>query len=199
MWLPLFAPPLALQHRGERVKFFEPEPFNARKHGGWFATMYVMPGAGGQENDQSGLRMVTCNPPLELGEIPRDRDDVEASEKRLWLLRPRRERPSCRAAEERDELFPTVSILMLTHALEGIVWSLAYSIVDAAPAAANLVYFAFVNYTTLGYGDVVPVERWRLLGPMTAMNGVLLFGWSTAVIFEVLRKVLERLELAGRE
>ena len=87
-------------------------------------------------------------------------------------------------------MIPTASILMATHALEVIVWSLTYSMVDAAPADANLVYFAFVNYTTLGYGDVIPVERWRLLGPMTAMNGVLLFGWSTAVIFEVLRKAL---------
>jgi Ion channel len=87
-------------------------------------------------------------------------------------------------------MIPTVSLLMTTHALEVIVWSFAYSIVDAAPPDANLVYFAFVNYTTLGYGDVLPVERWRLLGPMTAMNGVLLFGWSTAVIFEVLRKAL---------
>ena len=52
------------------------------------------------------------------------------------------------------------------------------------------IYFAFVNYTTLGYGDVTPVERWHLLGPMTAMNGVLMFGWSTAVIFEVLRRAL---------
>jgi Ion channel len=51
-------------------------------------------------------------------------------------------------------------------------------------------YFAFVNYTTLGYGDVTPIARWRLLGPMTAMNGVLLFGWSTAVIFEVLRRTV---------
>jgi Ion channel len=50
-----------------------------------------------------------------------------------------------------------------------------------------------VNYTTLGYGDVIPVERWRLLGPIAAMNGVLLFGWSTAVIFEVLQKTLERI------
>jgi len=49
-------------------------------------------------------------------------------------------------------------------------------------------YFAFVNYTTLGYGDITPVASWQLLGPMTAMNGVLLFGWSTAVIFEVLRR-----------
>jgi hypothetical protein len=87
-------------------------------------------------------------------------------------------------------MIPTVSVLMVTHTLEVIVWSLVYSMVDAAPADANLVYFAFVNYTTLGYGDVIPMEGWRLLGPITAMNGVLLFGWSTAVIFEVLRKAL---------
>lgn len=91
-------------------------------------------------------------------------------------------------------MVPTVSVLMATHTLEVIVWSLTYSIVDAAPAGANLLYFAFVNYTTLGYGDIVPVEQWRLLGPMTAMNGVLLFGWSTAVIFEVLRKALALLQ-----
>jgi hypothetical protein len=71
-----------------------------------------------------------------------------------------------------------------------IVWPLAYGLVDVAPANTNLLYFAFVNYTTLGYGDIVPVERWQLLGPMTAMNGVLLFGWSTAVIFEVLLKAM---------
>jgi hypothetical protein len=58
------------------------------------------------------------------------------------------------------------------------------------------VYFALVNYTTLGYGDVTPIARWRLLGPMAAMNGVLLFGWSTAVIFQVLRRTMLRLRLA---
>ena len=89
-------------------------------------------------------------------------------------------------------MIPTVSVLMVTHAVEVVVWSLAYSLVEAAATGVDLVYFAFVNYTTLGYGDVVPVERWRLLGPITAMNGVLLFGWSTAVIFEVLRRTLAR-------
>ena len=89
-------------------------------------------------------------------------------------------------------MFATVSVLMIAHASEVIVWSLAYAIVNAAPAGADLLYFAFVNYTTLGYGDVTPVEPWRLLGPMTAMNGVLLFGWSTAVMFEVLSLTLER-------
>jgi len=89
-------------------------------------------------------------------------------------------------------MIPMVSVLMATHTLEVIVWSAAYAIVDAAPDGANLVYFAFVNYATLGYGDIVPLERWRLLGPITAMNGVLLFGWSTAVMFDVLRRTMER-------
>jgi hypothetical protein len=44
----------------------------------------------------------------------------------------------------------------------------------------------------LGYGDVTPLAKWRLLGPMTAMNGVLMFGWSTALIFEVLIKAIGR-------
>jgi Ion channel len=84
----------------------------------------------------------------------------------------------------------TVSVLMIAHFSEIIVWSLFYGILNAAPADADLLYFAFVNYTTLGYGDVLPAKSWHLLGPMTAMNGVLLFGWSTAVIFEVLRKIM---------
>jgi hypothetical protein len=87
-------------------------------------------------------------------------------------------------------MIATVSALMIAHLGEVLVWALSYAIVDAAPPNTELIYFAFVNYTTLGYGDITPVERWRLLGPMTAMNGVLMFGWSTAVIFEVLRKTM---------
>ena len=84
----------------------------------------------------------------------------------------------------------TVVVLMVAHVAEVAVWSLAYMIVGAVPAGRSLIYFAFVNYTTLGYGDITPVENWQLLGPMTAMNGVLLFGWSTAVIFDVLRRTM---------
>jgi hypothetical protein len=82
-------------------------------------------------------------------------------------------------------MIATVSVLMAAHVLEVFVWSLAYAIVGAVPAAGGL-----VSYATLGYGDVLPVERWQLLGPMAAMNGALLFGWSTAVIFEVLQKTM---------
>jgi Ion channel len=88
-------------------------------------------------------------------------------------------------------MMATSVVLMLAHAIEVFVWSLAYAIANAAPDDANLIYFAFVNYTTLGYGDVTPLPNWRLLGPLTAMNGVLMFGWSTALMFEVLRKTIE--------
>ncbi len=93
-------------------------------------------------------------------------------------------------------MIATVSVLMAFHIAEIGVWSLGYAVLDVAPAGADRFYFAFVNYATLGYGDVVPVPDWRLLGPMTAMNGVLLFGWSTAVIFEVLWKALPQIDKA---
>jgi len=84
----------------------------------------------------------------------------------------------------------TVAVLMAAHMTEIVIWSMAYAVVDVAPEGADPLYFAFVNFTTLGYGDVLPVTGWQLLGPITAMNGVLLFGWSTAVIFEVLRRAM---------
>jgi len=87
----------------------------------------------------------------------------------------------------------TASALMVAHTMEVLVWALAYAMVGAAPAGSDLIYFAFVNYTTLGYGDITPIQAWRLTGPMTTMNGILMFGWSTAVLFEVLRKTLDDL------
>jgi len=101
--------------------------------------------------------------------------------------RARTAHPSLRLAAV---MIATVLTLMAAHTCEVMVWALAYFFVDAAPAGADLIYFAFVNYTTLGYGDVLPVSDWQLLGPITAMNGVLLFGWSTAVIFEVMRRAM---------
>jgi len=73
-----------------------------------------------------------------------------------------------------------VFILMVAHFCEVMVWALAYALRDAAPDGTDFVYFAFV----------IPVKRWLLLGPATAMNGVLLFGWSTAVIFQILRRAM---------
>jgi hypothetical protein len=109
----------------------------------------------------------------------------------LWVVRVADERATSRQSLRLiGVMIATVSVFMAAHIAEVVVWSLAYMMVGAAPPGTDFFYFAFVNYTTLGYGDVTPVERWQLLGPMTAMNGVLLFGWSTAVIFAVLRSTV---------
>jgi hypothetical protein len=109
----------------------------------------------------------------------------------LWVARVADQRATSRPSLRLVAvMIATVSVLMAAHIAEVVVWSLAYMMVDLAPPGTDLIYFAFVNYTTLGYGDVTPIERWQLLGPMTAMNGVLLFGWSTAVIFAVLRRTM---------
>lgn len=92
-------------------------------------------------------------------------------------------------------MMATAAVLQAAHALEVLVWASTYHVVQAAAPDSDLLYFAFVNYTTLGYGDITPVREWRLIGPLTAMNGVLLFGWSAAILFEVLRKTLDHVGL----
>ena len=64
-------------------------------------------------------------------------------------------------------------------------------------AAAMVEHVLFDNSTTLGYGDVVPVERWALLGTMAALDGAVLLGWPTAVIFEVLRQAMRSRDQRG--
>jgi ion channel len=86
----------------------------------------------------------------------------------------------------------TVTALLVAHVIEICLWGAAYAMLDVAPKDTDALYFAFVNYTTLGYGDVLPTQQWRLLGPTAAMCGILMFGWSTAVIFDVLRNVAQR-------
>ena len=82
----------------------------------------------------------------------------------------------------------TGTLLVAGHFLEVVIWAITYDLVGAAPRDTDLIYFAFGNYTTLGYGDITPVLGWRLLGPMTALNGIMLIGWSTALVIEVLRR-----------
>ncbi len=86
------------------------------------------------------------------------------------------------------------TLLTIAHLVEVMVWALLYS-VTGATEPDNVYYFAFVNFTTLGYGDLIPARPWRILGPMTAANGMLLFGWSTAVLFAVLSRSIAHLRL----
>jgi uncharacterized BrkB/YihY/UPF0761 family membrane protein len=103
--------------------------------------------------------------------------------RRFWA-----QRPPPRFLRDRVILMvATVALLMAAHVVQVLVWAITYAMVGASPAGAGHFYLAFVNYATLGYGDFVPTKEWQLLGPITAMNGFLLIGWSTAVIYDVVR------------
>ena len=80
-----------------------------------------------------------------------------------------------------------VCVLMLAHVVEISVWAAFYALAGIETEKAGSFEFAFENYTALGYGDVVAGQGFRLLGPITALNGLLLIGWSVAIIFEVMK------------
>ena len=84
-------------------------------------------------------------------------------------------------------LMVTMVALMLAHLAEISVWATYYAWHGIETAKATSFEFAFENYTALGYGDEVPPAGLRIVGPLTALNGLLLIGWSVAIIFEVLR------------
>jgi hypothetical protein len=81
----------------------------------------------------------------------------------------------------------TTVVLMCAHVIEIAVWAASYAVAGIPIQGMTGFEFAFENYTALGYGDTVAGEGWRLIGPITALNGLLLIGWSVAIIFEVMR------------
>ena len=81
----------------------------------------------------------------------------------------------------------TMIALVFAHVIEIAVWAGYFSAVGLQVKNADLFEFAFENYTALGYGDALPENAPRLIGPVVSLNGVLLIGWSVAIIFEVMR------------
>ena len=84
-------------------------------------------------------------------------------------------------------MMTTLLVLVAAHMIEITVWACYYTWADISIDNATSFEFAFENYTALGYGDGVPAQGKRLVGPITALNGLLLIGWSVAIIFEVMR------------
>jgi len=84
-------------------------------------------------------------------------------------------------------LLATVVVLMAAHVTEIGVWAAFMATAGITVQRAGVFEFAFENYVALGYGDVVAGDPWRLIGPIMALNGLLLIGWSVAIIFEVMK------------
>ncbi len=94
-------------------------------------------------------------------------------------------------------LIRTVLVLVALHVVEIVVWAAAYRTMvpdDELATFEQAVYFSFVTFTTLGYGDITLSESWRLLSGIEALNGILLVGWTTAMIFTVVQRIWQGLK-----
>jgi hypothetical protein len=83
-----------------------------------------------------------------------------------------------------------ISIALVAHLLEIGVWAMLFMLCREFPAFATAYYHSAVNYTTLGYGDLIMTPPWRLLGPLEAATGMLMFGVSTAIVFAVIQRLI---------
>jgi voltage-gated potassium channel len=99
-------------------------------------------------------------------------------------------------------LTTTVVVAVFLHAVQILIWAKAYLILLPEGELHSLeeaVYFSFVTFTTLGYGDITLSEGWRLLSGIEALNGILLVGWTTALLFMVVQRVWETMSTNEHE
>jgi hypothetical protein len=81
-------------------------------------------------------------------------------------------------------------VMAAVHLLEIALWAIAFWASGEISTFEKAFYFSAQNYTSLGYGDVVLADQWRILGPLETINGLLLFGLSTAVMFSALSRLV---------
>jgi hypothetical protein len=82
--------------------------------------------------------------------------------------------------------------LLLLHLLQILVWAACYQWSGCFPDFATSFYYSATSYSTAGYGDVIPAGNWRILGAVEAVTGILMFGWSTGVLFSVVNHLQGR-------
>jgi Ion channel len=84
------------------------------------------------------------------------------------------------------------AIMSATHLAQISLWALAFLLCGQVSTLETAFYLSAQNCTALGYGDVLLSERWRLLGPLEAINGLLFFGLSTAVLFATMSQLIAK-------
>ncbi len=80
---------------------------------------------------------------------------------------------------------------LVAHLAEIALWALLFVVCGEFSDFGTAYYHSAVNYTSLGYGDLIMTPSWRLLGPLETANGMLMFGVSTAMIFAVIQRLVE--------
>ena len=84
-----------------------------------------------------------------------------------------------------------MSIVLVAHLIEIALWAVLLIICREFPDFRTAYYYSAGNYTTLASGDLIMTPSWKLLGPLEAANGMLMFGVSTAIIFAVIQRLIQ--------
>ena len=82
-----------------------------------------------------------------------------------------------------------VASMFLVSVLDAVIWAYVYLRVGAIEQLETALYFSMVTFTTLGYGDVTLSPDWRLLASFESANGIMMFGWTTALIAAVIQRL----------
>jgi len=82
--------------------------------------------------------------------------------------------------------------LLFGHGLQFALWAGLFVLVGEFSNFSTAFYHSVVNFTSLGYGDIVMSEKWRLLGALEAANGILMFGLTTSLFVSVLNRMFSR-------
>ena len=85
-----------------------------------------------------------------------------------------------------------VLALFLASLVEAGLWAVVYLWAGVIETFEKSLYFSVVTFTTLGYGDITLEHHWRVLGSFQAANGIIIFGWSTAIIVSAVQQVYFR-------
>ena len=83
-------------------------------------------------------------------------------------------------------------LTLLCNFAQMAIWAALFMLLGEFPDFTTALYHSGVNFSTLGYGDIVMSKHWRMLGPIEAANGILMFGVSTSVMTAVVLDVIKR-------
>jgi hypothetical protein len=83
-------------------------------------------------------------------------------------------------------------VMLLGNFVQTTIWAALFLYLGEFDTFETALYFSGVNFATLGYGDIVMTEDWRLLGPLEAANGILMFGVSTAVLTGAVTDIIKQ-------
>jgi hypothetical protein len=83
-----------------------------------------------------------------------------------------------------------ISVAFVAHLAEIGLWAFLFVLCSEFQELGTAYYHSAVNYMTLGYGDLLLTPAWRLLGPLEATDGALMFGLSAAMVFAVVQRVV---------